>query len=1708
MANPSPTSKTQFAHLHQHTAYSLLDGAARIKDLMKWVKEVSPENPVLAMTDHGNMHGAVEFYKAAEKEGVKPILGFEAYVTAGSRFEKKKPSSKLDGGYFHLTLLAKNFTGYQNLCKLNSRGWLEGFYMKPRVDHELLREYSEGVIAMSGCLGAQIPRNLLDLGPEQGEAVLQQYLDIYGENFFIELQNHVPERAEDMDSSLRDLAEQQTRLNPMLKSLANKYGLGMVATNDGHYVKKEDAKAHEALLAIQTKTTLSDPGRFKFPCDEFYVKTPEEMARAIPEDEYPSALANSMNVADLCDVTLPIGSKRVYQMPELPIPAGRTLAEQLRVQTYEGLTTRYEEITEDLYRDYLACSGESVPSEAEAVYLKLAQVGERGRTPKEEGQNFDTFAYPCLKAFREQGTASEEALLILERAEFELGVIIAMGFPDYFLIVADFINWAKDHGIAVGPGRGSGAGSIVAFATRITDIDPLEFDLLFERFLNPDRVSMPDFDVDFSDTRRMEVVDYVRRKYGEEKVAQIATFGTMASKAAIRDAARVLEAPYADADAVSKLIPVVFGRSTPIARAMDEVTEIKQLYDNGAKEFVDVAMSLEGLTRHASVHAAGVIIAREPVQELAPVFRSGDGPIVCQYDMGSVEDLGFIKMDFLGLRTLSFIEAAIRIVKESRGVELDPDAFPKDDEKTFGLLSRGEAAGVFQFESPGMVDTLKKLKPRRVQDLIAVSALYRPGPMENIPTYIRRHHGADNPDFSEDPYAEFPESRQYLESILEETYGIPVYQEQIMQIAQAVAGYSLGEADLLRRAMGKKKVEEMEKQRKIFLEGAKAKGIPKDEASRIFDLLEKFANYGFNKCVVGETLIPDAQTGQLHTAADLFSEHHRPEVVSVQEDFSLTQSKTVQTMQNGVKPVYTLTTSLGKEIIATGNHPFRTLDGWKNLEDLRVGERVASPAHLSVAGQEVWDAHKLITLGWTLAEGNTCHPCGVYLYSNNEATVADMVSAAEQFENTAPTVKQRPERSDTFDVYLGTGKRGSASGGRSGARLWLETLGVIGQGAAEKRFPEEVFRLTNDSLALLLGRYWSGDGFVFGQGNTTPYAATSSKELARQLQHLLLRFGVVSRLAEKTFAYKDGRTGYTVHALGRRSVERFVAYIAPHLVGKDSQLSCLKDYLGHTPTDRESVDTLPPEVKGWVKEVKEQSRLTWREVEAQSGVCVKELYGDTKAHKKGFRRSTVRKLAEFFGSERLRQACSKDLFWERVESIEPAGEAMTYDLEVAHTHNFVANDLLVHNSHSAAYGALSYQTAYLKAHYPLEFVAALLTVERGNSDKVAEYITDARYLGLEVLPPDVNESRSDFTPVDEVIRFGLYGIKNVGDAAVEHILDERDKGGKFRDLYDFCKRVDSSLVNKRALEHLVKAGAFDELGNRSDLLANLEPAMKWGAAQREQAAAGQFGLFGAEETKPPTPTKVKEHSKLELLRFEKEALGLYISDHPMNSYPGLTDAANCTVAKIDACYKELMKRASDPRQRIALAGILQNVVKKPTKKGTMMARFEIADETGSREVVAFSRTYEEIADKLQEDAPVVLIVEVSKDRDGESVRIVADRLIRWEERGDLPEVAIASFDLGDVDETLLTDFRSHVDEFAGRTPLRLKVRSPRGVATYATENIRVDKERLKDLERTCPWLKTTVTLDRDGLLRAPVNRYGRGVKQDDGNGFKSVEVPF
>ena len=1208
----------RFAHLHQHTQYSLLDGAAKLKDLLKWVKEVTPEGTqaACAMTDHGNMHGAVHFYNYAQAAQVKPILGYEAYVVPGHGTRRdKKPGVSGEKGIFHLTLLARDFEGYQNLCRLSSRGYTEGYYYKPRIDHELLEEHSRGVIAFSGCLGSEVQQLLMQGREAEAKARLLWYRNLFGENYYIEIQDHgLPE---------------QKRNNPILKAWADELGIGMVATNDGHYVKKSDATAHETLLAIQTKAVMADKNRFKFPCDEFYVKTLEEMQTALPPSEWGEQIFdNSANIADLCNVELPVGKKRVYQMPALPIPEGRSMAEELRVQTYAGSLKRYPyHVTEALLREYAVRSLEALETgERERVLSRtdgcdarscdldtlltlIAFLGSewesRGKAAGEKYTPYPALEimeraaesgplpdYACTDWQRSKGEASDtaiqldpgseaettcrahhiHALVLLRRAEYELSVINNMGFPDYLLIVADYINWAKDHGISVGPGRGSGAGSIVCYAIRITNLDPLEFDLLFERFLNPDRISMPDLDIDFNDARRVEVIDYVQKKYGEDKVAQIATFGTMASKACLKDVARVMGLEYAKVDKVSKLIPIKFGKSFTLEQARDAVPDIQQLLaeDRQLLEAYEFAQQLEGLTRHASVHAAGVVIGRDKLTDLVPVMRDTSGiGMVCQYDMKAVEDIGLIKMDFLGLRTLSFLDEAKRILRESQDAfktqDVDFDTIPFDDERTFEMLSRGDTKGVFQLEGAGIADASRRLKPRRLADIIALSALYRPGPMENIPTYVRRHHGLETVDYVRDG---FPNSAQWLEKILSETYGIPVYQEQIMQIASEVAGFSLGGADLLRRAMGKKDTAEMAKQRDLFVAGAKTNEVPKDEANKLFDLLDAFANYGFNKCLTADTRIP-VLGGELRTIEELVQASQPVQLPSVNGQYQLELRPSGEFFDNGIKPVFEVVTALGKRLKATANHPLLTLDGWRNLEDLQAGDRIAAPARLPELGTESWPEHQIALLGWILAEGNTCHTHGAYLYSKTPAQVDDMVALASQFANTRPTVKLRPDRHNVHDVYLGSGVRGSA-GGKSGVRLWLEDLGMIGLGATEKRLPTAAFRLNNASLAVLVGRYWSGDGFLFGASNTTPYAATSSRQLADDLAHVLLRLGIVSKLTRKHFNYERGedtagRTGYTVHLVGRRSIDRFLEVVAPQLAGRDEALAQLRAYYAATP---------------------------------------------------------------------------------------------------------------------------------------------------------------------------------------------------------------------------------------------------------------------------------------------------------------------------------------------------------------------------------------------------------------------------------------------------------------------------------------------------------------------------------------------------------------
>lgn len=756
-----------FVHLHTHTEYSLLDGACKIKEVV--AEAVKLGMPALAITDHGVMYGVIDFYKAAKKAGIKPIIGCEVYVAPRMRYDRV---AHRDSKQHHLVLLARNNEGYQNLMQLVTRGFSEGFYYKPRVDHQLLARYNSGLIALSACLAGEIPMALLENRHEDARQLVQFYQETFGsENFYLELQDH-------------GLAEQKA-LNPQLIQLARDTNTPLVVTNDLHYIRKEDAAPHDVLLCIQTGKTLEDTNRMRFSTDEFYLKSPQAMAALFPE--LPEVVTNSLEIADRCNVDFEFGNTH---LPVYEIPAD--------------------------YQDDFS-------------YLKeLCTAGAK-------------------KRYGDPLTAEVE-----ERLNYELQVIHQMGYDSYFLIVWDFVNYAHQHEIFVGPGRGSAAGSLIAYSLGITNIDPLKYNLLFERFLNPERVTMPDIDIDFCYEKRERVIEYVTNKYGADSVSQIITFGTMAARAAVRDVGRVLNIPYAEVDKISKLIPAEL--NITISDALDKAPDLKELYttDGRIHQLLDLSMAVEGLPRHASMHAAGVVISGKPLVEYVPLAKSGDS-MVAQFSMTTLEELGLLKMDFLGLRTLTIMGEAVRLIKQSTGREIDLNKLPLDDEKTYTMLAQGDTSGVFQLESSGMRSVLRELKPTVFEDIIAVVALYRPGPMDQIPTFIQSKHG-DIPINYLHPV---------LEPILEETYGVMVYQEQIMQVASAVAGFSLGEADLLRRAISKKKLEVLNQQRQLFVKGCVSKGHSKELANELYDLIVKFASYGFNKSHAAAYALVAYQTAYL-----------------------------------------------------------------------------------------------------------------------------------------------------------------------------------------------------------------------------------------------------------------------------------------------------------------------------------------------------------------------------------------------------------------------------------------------------------------------------------------------------------------------------------------------------------------------------------------------------------------------------------------------------------------------------------------------------------------------------------------------------------------------------------------------------------------------------------------------------------------------------
>lgn len=767
----------EFVHLHVHTEYSLLDGANRIKDLIKRTKELGMDS--IAITDHGVMYGVVDFYKEAVNNGIKPILGCEVYTAKRTRHDKQ---GVLDSDPGHLVLLAKDNRGYKNLMKIVSIGFTEGFYYKPRIDFEVLERYSEGLIALSACLSGDVPKALMNNDFERAKKVSQRYNDIFGKgNFYLELQSNG--------------IEEQKLVNSQLVKLSKETGIPLVATNDAHYLRKEDARAHEVLLCIQTGKNMNDEDRMRFSTEDFYVKSPEEMADVFVN--VPEAIQNTVKIGEMCNVELEFGK---LHLPKFSIPDNKDAFKYLKELCYEGLNRLFGECIEDK----------------------------------------------------------------LERLEYELSVIKQMGYVDYFLIVGDFIKYAKDNGIPVGPGRGSAAGSLVAYCLGITNIDPLKYNLLFERFLNPERVTMPDIDIDFCFERRQEVIDYVVRKYGEDKVSQIITFGTMAARAAIRDVGRALDIAYSEVDIVAKMIPMQIGMN--IGKALEMNPELKAKYeqDNLIKDMIDTARLLEGMPRHASTHAAGVVISKDPITEYVPLQKN-DESVTTQFPMGQLEELGLLKMDFLGLRTLTVIRDAVDLVYENYNTKLDIDRLEMNDPNVFKIIGEGKTSGVFQLESAGMTQFMKELQPTSLEDIIAGISLYRPGPMDQIPRYIKNKNVPAGVKYD----------HPLLENILNVTYGCMVYQEQVMQIVRDLGGYSMGRSDLVRRAMSKKKISVMEQERKNFIHGIDDEngnivvmgcvrnGVDEKIANKIFDEMMDFASYAFNKSHAAAYAVVAYQTAWL-----------------------------------------------------------------------------------------------------------------------------------------------------------------------------------------------------------------------------------------------------------------------------------------------------------------------------------------------------------------------------------------------------------------------------------------------------------------------------------------------------------------------------------------------------------------------------------------------------------------------------------------------------------------------------------------------------------------------------------------------------------------------------------------------------------------------------------------------------------------------------
>jgi DNA polymerase-3 subunit alpha len=1153
----------QFVHLHVHTDYSLLDGACETSELLD---EASRQKmPAVAITDHGNLFAAANFFNEASKRDVKAIIGCEVYVARGSRHERGEKTNGTNGqergegepgarGSNHLVLLCESLEGYHNLIKLVSAGFLEGFYYKPRIDYDLLSKHSKGLIALSACLRGPVTEAVAEENLDLARENAYRLRDIFGKgNFFLEIQ----------DQGL----EIEKRVNPQLVRLSKESGIPLVATNDCHYLHHDDAHAQEVMLCIQTGKTMSDAHRMKFQTDQFYFKSAVEMAQVF--GELPDALSRTVDIAHRCNVKI---ERIPSPFPEFKVPPGHTAGSYFEKVVREGFASRL----------------------------------------------------PILERQAQQGLLRQPLSEYERRLTSEIEMIQKMRYEGYFLIVWDFIHYARTQDVPVGPGRGSAAGSLVSYALRITDVDPLQYNLLFERFLNPERVSMPDIDIDFCMRRRGELIDYVTQKYGRENVAQIITFGTMAAKAAIKDVGRAMDIPYAEVDRLAKLVPTTLGIELKDALAQTPQLKAAVGADQRLGDLMAVALRLEGLSRHASTHAAGVVISPRPLTEIVPLYKTSRDEVTTQYDMNALERIGLLKMDFLGLTTLTVLQDTARMIEQNRGVKVDLDTLALDDADTYKLFTRGDTTAIFQFESHGMRDILRRYQPTRIEDLTALNALYRPGPIQGgmIDDFIKRKHGTTKVSY------ELPQ----LKEILEETYGVILYQEQVMQIANRLASFSLGEADILRRAMGKKKKEEMAAQRAKFMAGCANNKIPEKKAERIFNLMEEFAGYGFNK------------------------------------------------------------------------------------------------------------------------------------------------------------------------------------------------------------------------------------------------------------------------------------------------------------------------------------------------------------------------------------------------------------------------------------------------SHSCAYALLAYQTAYLKTHYPVEFMAALLTSEAGNTDKTVKYINEARGMSISILPPDVNESDLYFTPIGEAIRFGLAAIKNVGENTAKAIRESRLTQGEFRSLYEFCERIESRFLNKRVFESLIKSGAMDSLGSRESMLASVDDAVM--AQQRAARAreSGQHGLFGTAAAPAPAAFEMRESepwSEEERLASEYAMLGFYVSGHPLAKYASrLQELKTLSLAEIEGQRNG---------KEVAVAALIVGVRPMRSRKGARWAIYTVQDMTGVQELLAFPESFAKLENVLKPGTPLLLKARVQIEEAGTRLSLQeARRLEDLAERKAAPEFRVR-LETESLSESTLDRLEEVFAGSPGPSPVLFEMHSPDGsmAVLHSQQRVTVKAELIESVRQIC-----------------------------------------